>query len=357
MSVLIRRFDWQLIVAICILGVASFLALSSINPELAIRQIVWYLLGFIVMFAVAYFDWRPFINEKGFVLGIYIFSISLLALTYFFQPLQGANRWIIAGPLQFQPVELVKVALIIAFAYFFARRHVSMGRFLNILKSFTLLVLPVTLVVFQPDLGSAMILLAIWAGFLLISGIRWRHLVVAIVIAVIAAFFMWNQVLHEYQKERVVGLFFPEYDPLGINYNVIQAKISIGSAGFFGKGFGQGTQLQLGFLPEAEHDFIFAAFTEEWGLAGAFVLLATSLFVMLRIIKIGSTVGGNFFRFVCLGTAVLFLSHFVLNVGSNLGLTPAVGITYPFLSYGGSSILTSFLLIGMIQGIAARLRT
>jgi len=351
---MIRSFDWQLVFAIIVIAVASCLMLFSSDSSLAWKQIFWYVLGFLIMFAATYFDWRPFINEKGFVWGIYGLSVFLLIVTYFFPPIQGAKRWIFAGSLQFQPVEAAKVALILVLAYFFAKRHISMGRLANIIKSFIIAVPPVVLTIFQPDLGSAIILFSIWAGFLLISGIRWSHLALASVLAIVIAFFMWNSVLHDYQKDRVIGLLYPEYDPLGVNYNVIQSKIAVGSSGFFGKGFGQGTQLQLGFLPEAEHDFLFAAFVEEWGLAGAFVLISATAFLMLRILKIAQAAEGNFFKFVCLGTAVLFLTHFVFNVGSNLGLTPAVGITYPFLSYGGSSILTNFLLIGIIQSIAAR---
>ena len=143
-------------------------------------------------------------------------------------------------------------------------------------------------------------------------------------------------------------------DPLGINYNVIQSKIAIGSAGFFGKGFGQGSQVQLGFLPEAQTDFIFAAFTEEWGMiAGIFLLVAFAVMVF-RIIKIGLAADNNFSRFVCLGTVVLLIVQFVLNTGSNLGLTPVIGVTFPFLSYGGSSLLTNFILIGIIQSVFIR---
>lgn len=351
---ILRRFDWQLIAATGVLGAAGILSLFSSNPQLAQKQILWYVFGFALMFAAAVFDWRPFINERGLVFSIYILSVALVVLTYFSPPIRGIRAWITFGPLQFQPSEFIKAALIIMYAYFFARRHVSIARLSNIFKSFLFLILPAGLIVLQPDLGSVLILFAIWAGFLLISGIHYRHLAVAAIIAVVAGFFLWQQALQEYQKERILGLFSPERDPLGVNYSAIQSKIAIGSAGLFGKGFGQGTQVQLGFLPEAENDFIFAAFTEEWGLLGAFLVIAAFFFLVLRIIKIGSASERNFFRFVCLGTAVLFLSHFILNVGSNIGLTPVIGVPYPFFSYGGSNLLTNFLLIGIIQSIKVR---
>ena len=165
---------------------------------------------------------------------------------------------------------------------------------------------------------------------------------------------MWQSVLQDYQKERIVGVFFSERDVLGINYSVIQSKIAIGSAGFFGKGFNQGTQIQLGFLPEAQTDFIFAALIEEWGIFGGMLIIAAFMFLILRIITIGMETDNNFNRFLCLGTVVLFGVQFVLNVGSNLGLTPVIGVTFPFLSYGGSSILINLILIGIIQSIATR---
>ena len=155
-------------------------------------------------------------------------------------------------------------------------------------------------------------------------------------------------------KRKNFGFSFSDRDPLGVNYNVIQSKIAIGSAGFFGKGFGQGTQSQLGFLPEAQTDFIFAAFIEEWGLFLGFLLVVIFAFLILRIVKIGLNAENNFSRFICLGTVILFIAQFIFNVGSNLGLTPVVGVTFPFLSYGGSSLLTNLILVGIIQSIFVR---
>ncbi|MBI5079063.1 FtsW/RodA/SpoVE family cell cycle protein, partial [Candidatus Wolfebacteria bacterium] len=208
----------------------------------------------------------------------------------------------------------------------------------------------------QPDLGSALILFFIWFGFLFVSGISWRHLIVFSLIFLIAGTAMWAGFLKDYQKERIIGLFSPGRDPLGVNYNVIQAKIAIGSAGFFGKGFSQGTQTQLGFLPEAQTDFIFAAVIEEFGLAAGFLAIAAFAVLIFRIIKIGFNSDNNFSRFFCLGTSILFCAQFILNVGSNIGLTPVIGVTFPFLSYGGSSLLTNLILVGIIQSIAVNRR-
>ena len=258
------------------------------------------------------------------------------------------------GSLRVQTSEFAKVALIILLAHFFARRHFGMGRIANIFKSFIYFVLPTFLVLLQPDWGSAFIFLGIWIGFLLMSGVRPRHLAIGFFLFAAFAAVSWTTLLASYQKERIVGFFQPSYDPLGVNYSVIQSRIAIGSGGLWGKGFGQGTQLQLGFLPEPATDFIFAAFVEEWGLMGGLFLIGAFTLLVARVIRIGLLAPNNFSRFLCLGTALVFALHFFLNVGSNVGLVPVVGVPFPFLSYGGSSILTKAMLIGIIQSNSLR---
>ncbi|MEE8131658.1 MAG: FtsW/RodA/SpoVE family cell cycle protein [Candidatus Paceibacterota bacterium] len=347
--------DWQLNAAVLFLAAAGMISLISTKPDLFWKQLLWYGIGFLLIFLIIRFDWRAFVNYRNAIWGIYFLAILLLALTYFFAPaVRGAKSWLTIGSFQFQTAEFAKLALIIVLASFFSRRHISIARVSNLLVSFIYLVIPAGLIVLQPDFGSALVLFFVWFGFLLISGIRWRHLIIAIIIFSILGTVMWQSVLKDYQKERVIGVFFSERDVLGINYSVIQSKIAIGSAGFFGKGFAQGTQTQLGFLPEAQTDFIFAAFIEEWGIFGGMLIIAAFVFLILKIIKIGLETDNNFNRFICLGTVVLFGVQFILNVGSNLGLTPVIGITFPFLSYGGSSVLINLILIGIIQSIAIR---
>ena len=197
-------------------------------------------------------------------------------------------------------------------------------------------------------------------GFVIIlvsdkKGLAKKIIPIALILFLIFAFIAgisWQLVLRPYQKDRIVGFLFPEHDPLGINYNVTQSKIAIGSGGWFGKGFGQGTQVQLGFLPEAHTDFIFATFVEEWGALGGLFLIVGLGYVVFRIIKIGMMSEENFGRFVSIGTAIMILIQSFLNIGFNLGILPVVGIPLPFLSYGGSHLLTTALLIGIIQNIA-----
>lgn len=350
-----KKQDWILNFAILFLALASLLSLLSAAKNLFYLQLAWFAIGFAALFLAFRVDWRTLMNYPRFIHACYGVSILLLILTYIFAPtIRGIRGWLVIGPLQFQAAELAKLALIIVFSSFWAKAHIGVARFQNLGISLLYFSIPALLVILQPDLGSVLILFAIWFGFLLVSGIRWGHLITAFIIFAVGGILLWTSFLADYQKERVLGLFYPERDPLGINYSVIQSKIAVGSAGFFGKGFGQGTQTQLGFLPEAQTDFILAAFTEEWGLLGGLLVIAAFLTLIVRIIKIGLASPNNFSKLICLGSVIMFTAHFVLNSGSSLGFLPVVGVPFPFLSYGGSNLLISFILIGMVQGIAAR---
>lgn len=351
----LKNFDWKINSAVLFLGAAGLLSLFSSKPDLFYKQILFWIAGIALVFLIAVFDWRPFINYRGIVFGLYVLMVALLIITYFFAPtIRGVKGWLTVGSFQFQTSEFVKVALIILFASFFRKKHISIAKISNLLISFLYFAIPAFLVAIQPDLGSVAVLFAIWFGFLLVSGIKFKHLIVFLLIFSIAAGAMWFSVLKPYQKERILGIFFPTKDALGINYNVIQSKIAIGSAGFFGKGFGQGTQVQLGFLPEAQTDFIFAALVEEFGLISGFLAIIAFIVLVFSIIKIGIDTENNFNRFICLGGILLFVVQFFLNIGSNLGLSPVIGVTFPFLSYGGSSLLANLVIIGIIQSIAIR---
>ena|SRR3989338_763519 len=353
----LRRLDWVLNGALIFLVAASLISLASTAPDLFLSQLLWSVIGLVIIFFVSHFDWRPFINYPWVVWGFYFLSIGLLVLTYLAAPeIRGVRGWLTLGPLQFQTSEFSKFVLIFLYSYIFAKLHVSIARPKNLIMSFGYCLIPVGLVLLQPDLGSALILLGIWFGYLLVSGIRWKHLAIIFCVAAISFGLMWASFLKPYQKERITGLFNPERDPLGINYSVIQSKIAIGSAGFFGKGFGQGAQSHLGFLPEAQTDFIFAAFIEEWGMFGGGLIIISFILVLFRIMRIGLESENNFSKLVCLGTTILFLLHLALNVGSNLGLLPVIGVSFPFLSYGGSNFLLNSLLIGVVQSISVHRR-
>lgn len=350
---MVKKFDWWLMGALLVLAGASLLSLFSTNPNLFRYQLIWYGLAFLIIFLAVKINWRWLTTQNWFLFSFYGSVIILLIIVLFAgRPIRGTNSWLILGPLRFQPSELIKLSLILLFASFFSRRYLEVSVFKNIATSFFYFLLPAALVSFQPDLGTTLIIFGIWFGFIVVSGLKWRRLLLGVLILILTFNLLWLVFLKPYQKERILGFIFPEINYLGTNYNVIQSKIAIGSAGLFGKGFQQGTQTQLGFLPEAQTDFIFSALVEEWGLVGGLIVLTTFLILIFRIIKIGLKANNNCAKFICLGTVVTFGLQFFLNIGSSLGLSPVVGTPWPFFSYGGSSLLTSALLLGIIQSIA-----
>lgn len=352
---LLKRHDWPLNIAIAVLSLASLAILYSINIEFFWRQLIWLVLSLLAVIFFTFVEWRSLLTYRWLVTVIYLATVALLAITLVVAPtIRSAKSWIVIGPISIQTSEFAKVALIILLSFFFARSHIGIGYWPILAKSFLYFAIPAGLVLLQPDLGTTLVLTAVWLSFLLVSGMRWRHIAIGLGLILIIFFVAWNYFLHDYHKERIKGLFNPEYDPLGINYGVIQSKIAIGSAGFFGKGFRQGTQVQLGFLPEAQGDFIFSAFVEEWGILGGLVVLSAFGLALWRLIKIGVTAENNLLRLLTLGTVMMMLIHFVFNIGSSLGLLPVVGVPFPFLSYGGSNILASAFLIGIIQSLVAR---
>jgi len=352
---LVRQLDWKLNFAVLFLIAAGLVTLVSSRPDLFWKQIAFAIAGIIIATAFVFFNWQSYANYRGAIFGLYAVSILFLIIAEFFAPsIRGTRGWLIFGDIHFQVSEFAKLALIAVFAKFFSRKNIGIAKFSNLFSSFIYFLIPAGFVALQPDFGSALVLFCVWFGFLLVSGIKYRHLIVAVIIFSILGGAIWSSVLENYQKDRIIGFIFSEMDPLGVNYNVIQAKIAIGSAGLFGKGFGQGSQAQLGFLPEASTDFIFAAFVEEWGILAGLLLIFVFAFLILRIIRIGLDADNNFGRFICLGAVILFVVQFVFNIGSNLGLTPVIGVTFPFLSYGGSSLLTNLIFVSTIQSVFMR---
>ncbi len=350
-----KKLDIFLLFSIGILSIASLVTIASVASNLFTQQLFSFILGWSIMAMAVFFDVRPIFKHRFFVMSLYFLAIFLLLATLFFAPtIRHTKSWIVIGPIQFQTSEFAKLALMVTLAYFFAKRHVGIAYVKNILIPLAYLSVPLVLILKQPDLGSGLILLGLFVGFLFFSGLRPQHLALGILILAFFSFWAWGSFLKPYQKERVEALFYPNRDPLGINYNTIQSKIAIGSGGFFGKGFGQGTEAQLKFLPEAQTDFIFAAIVEEWGLLGGLVVLGSFAIMLLRIAFIGISMPDNFGKLVCLGTMAMFLLHFTFNIGSVLGLLPVVGVPLPFLSYGGSNLLVSFLLIAIIESMALR---
>jgi len=345
----------ELILPALAILVAGLTVLSSISRELFLLQLLWAVLGFSFVILFWFFDWRTFLNYRWLVIGCYLLSIALLILAYAAGPvIRNTRSWIVIGPIQFQPVEFAKVALILLFAQYFSRRHFAIARWKHILTSFFYFILPATLVALQPDLGSVSVLFGIWFGFLLISGLPLQRIFIVSLVFVLAAVLMWQFVLRDYQRARIIAVFYPEWDVQGINYSLTQSKIAIGSAGFWGKGYGQGSQTQLGFLTEPASDFIFSALIEEWGWIGGALVIFLITFLLRNILKTGLVADQNFEKFICIGTVITFAWQFFINVGSATGILPVVGVTFPFLSYGGSSLITNFFLLAIVNAIAVK---
>jgi rod shape determining protein RodA len=268
--------------------------------------------------------------------------------------IRGAISWFRVGPFNFEPVELVKLIMILILAQYFSLRHIELYRIRHIIVSGIYIAIPTALIFFQPDLGSAMVLVFLWLGIVLIAGIKLRHLIILFLIGIIIFGIAWLGLLKPYQKERLLSFINPYLDPLGSGYHRIQSVIAIGAGKLLGRGLGQGSQSQLDFLPEQHTDFIFASIAEEWGFIGVCLFFILYFLFFWRIIKIALGSTNNFARLFCVGAAVVFLFQVFVNIGMNLGILPIAGISLPFVSYGGSNLIISFITFGIIQSIAVR---
>jgi len=353
----LKKLDWVMIVAAVLLVSIGLVAIysSSVGKEEFLnfkKQLVFLGLGMVILLAVSLFDWRALRENPYLILVLYGLSVALLIGLFFFAPAtRGVKAWYRMGPLSFEPTELMKIVLIILLAKYFSMRHVEMYRLRHIIFSGIYVLIPAVLIFRQPDLGSALILGALWFGILIISGIKMRHFVLLLVGLLILAAVSWGFLLQDYQKERIVSFLVPDLDPLGISWNQRQAEIAIGSGGLMGQGFLQGSQARHGFLPEPHTDFIFAAIAEEFGLVGVCVLFALFLIFLWRVMKIALQAQSNFPRLFAAGFAIIIFAHLIINVGMNLGMLPVIGIPLSLVSYGGSSLITLFIGIGILQSI------
>lgn len=345
----------SLFIPLGILIVSGLAALSAVAPHLFYLQLVWVALGCAAVFVFTVIDWRTVFNHRWIIWGFYGFSLFLMLVAYLKGPtIRNTHSWLVIGPFTLQPVEFMKIALIFLYANYFSRRHLAVARWQNIFATLFFFIVPAAIAVKLPDLASATIFFSIWFGFLVLSGLPLRRIAVAALVFVLAAGFIWTYVLKDYHRARIIGFLYPQEHSLGVNYSSAQAKIAIGSAGWFGKGYGEGTQTQLGFLSEPTEDFIFAAIVEEWGIIGGLVVVAAFFLLIYRILSIGSFADENFEKFICLGAAMMLTVQFLLNAGSATGFLPVVGVTFPFVSYGGSSMLVDFFLVAVVNSIRKR---
>jgi len=318
------------------------------------KQIIFFAVGFAIMVIFSFFDYRILRNNSYFILILYIICLLLLAGLHFFAPMiRGTRGWYKIGVLSLDPIEPTKIVLVVLLAKYFSMRHVEMYKFRNIIFSGLYVLFPAFLVFTKPDMGGTMVLLLIWLGILLVSGIKLKHFLILSMCFLLVAGFAWGFLLKDYQKQRITAFIFP-YDYLGASWSQNQTKISIGSGQIFGQGFGKGSQVMYGFLPEPHTDFIFSVLAEEWGVVGVLALFITYGFLVWRVLAIAIESRSNFPRLFASGFAIILTAQFFINIGMNVSLLPVVGIYLPFISYGGSGLIGNFIALGILQSIKLR---
>jgi rod shape determining protein RodA len=354
-----KKLDWILIASAILLAGIGLLSIysSSFGLEDFLnfkKQIIFLGIGIFLMFLISFFDWRELRENPYLILILYLFCLGGLAGLFFWAPeIRGVKSWYKLGPVSLDPIELTKIVLIILLAKYFSMRHIEMYRIRHILLSGAYILLPAILIFFQPDLGQVLILIALWLGVLIISGIKLRHFLILVLCGLLILILSWSFLLEDYQKERVLSFLTPGIDPLGVSWSQNQAKIAIGSGGILGQRIGQGSQTQYGFLPEPQTDFIFAAIGEEMGLIGISVLLFLFSILIWRIIKIAISSQSNFPRLFAAGFSIVLISQIFIHIGMNLGMVPVIGIPLPLISYGGSSLITTLVGLGILESIKA----
>ena len=354
----LKRLDWILITATLFLVGMGLLSIYSSSLHWGDflnfkKQIIFLGFGFVLMLLISFFDWRILKEDPYLMLASYFLCLILLLGLFFFAPeIRGVKGWYKVGLVSVDPIEFTKIILIILLAKYFSTRHIEMYRITHILISGFYLLLPSLLIFFQPNLGSVLILISIWVGILIVSGIKLRHFLILILVFLLIFVFSWSTILKDYQKERILTFIQPQIsDPLKIGWSQRQAKIAIGVGGIFGQGIGKGSQTQYGFLSEPQTDFIFSAIAEEMGLIGVGILLFLFSILLWRIFKIAILSQSNFSYLFASGMAFLFTSQIFIHIGMNIGTLPIIGISLPLVSYGGSSLITTFLALGILQSI------
>jgi rod shape determining protein RodA len=344
---LVTPIDGPLMGFTALLLLVALVAVASASPERIGAQLVNLGVALVIMRIVAQVPPQRLMHLA---LPVYVFGVLLLiAVALFGDISKGARRWLNLGFMRIQPSELMKIAMPLMLAWYF-QKHESMLRYREYAIATLLLLIPVALIARQPDLGTAILVLA--AGFFVIffAGLPWKIIIGLAVAAGAAAPFAWN-LLHDYQRQRILTLLDPEKDPLGKGFHIIQSTIAIGSGGILGKGWGQGTQAQLEFIPERHTDFIFAVYSEEFGLIGNFVLLVLYALLIGRGLLIAANAATLFTRLLAGAVTLIFFTYAFVNMGMVSGILPVVGVPLPFVSYGGTALVTLGIGVGILMSI------
>lgn len=348
--------DWYIFIPALIISLSGLATMNSFTGEnyFFYRQSIWIVISIFVYIVASSIDWR-FLRRTSVLVPSYAFVVFLLlGLFVLSEVTRGAQSWFKIGSVAFQPADLAKLVLIFMLAKYFSRRHVEIKNIRHILVSGVYGMILFILVFLQPDFGGAMVIFGIWLGMVLVSGISKKHLAYVGFAGLLVSSILWMFIFEPYQKARILSFLNPMADIRGSGYNAYQSTVAVGSGQIFGKGVGQGSQSKLEFLPEYETDFIFAAFTEEWGFVGATLLLIIMFILLNRIIKNSSLSATNFEAFTGLGVVAFFTVHIIVHAGMNVGIMPVTGIPFPLMSYGGSHLLIEWLSLGILSSMRRR---
>jgi len=351
-----KRFahiDWVLFFAVLPLLGAGLVSMSSFTGDDNYfgRQLVWIAVSLGVFFGLSSIDLSFLKKTRTISIMFGVTCVVLLLLFFVGTVTKGTQGWFNLGFFSIQPADPAKLVLILLLSKYFSRRHIEIAHIRHIIVSGAYAFLLFVFILLQPDFGSAIIIFLIWFGMVLVSGISKKHLAIVFTIGIVSFLLLWSFAFKEFQKERIRNFIHPLANIQGSGYNAYQSTITVGSGQLLGKGVGYGTQSRLHFLPEHQTDFIFAAFSEEWGFVGSSLILILFGIVIYCILQNAVRGAGNFELLYGAGVAIFFMSHFTINVGMNLGILPVTGITVPFMSYGGSHLITEFAALGILMSM------
>lgn len=370
---LLKHLDFNLILTVLALGLISITAISSAkfnDWSYVEKQITWYVLGFLVLIAMLCFDYRRLRPYAFWLYGFGVFLLLLLHVPGIGVEKKGATSWLNLGFGQFQPSEFMKVCFIFALAKVFAEaKEVIVINWKTLASAFVIFLISFLLIIKEPDLGTALIIFAIFATMLLVGGLDWRIILLFLLILILCVgavfwlyfnhkdFLLENNILKEHQMKRIDTFLDPTADVTGDSFQVYQAMIAIGSGQLFGKGYQQGTQIQGNWVPESYNDFIFSVIAEEFGFIGVSVLLCLFIYLIYRMVRIALSAQDFFGSYIVAGVIGMIVFQVYQNIGMTVGLMPVTGINLPFISYGGSSLLTMMASVGLVLNIGMRQKT
>ncbi len=355
----LKNFDWILFFATILLisfGLAEIYSIALSNDNLGLlnfkKQALFALIGVILIFIIAFID---FLNFRSFSNYFYVAGVILLLSVLFLgKTVRGTTGWFGIGGFSMQPVEFIKIVLIIFLARYYSGVSIKLNPFKHLLLSGLGVVLLIVLVLLQPDFGSALLLFFLWSGMIAISEFKKKYLLMIAMVLVVTFAAGWLFFFKDYQKQRLITFANPTVNSLKEGYNVTQAMIAVGSGKIMGRGIGFGSQSQLKFLPESQNDFIFAVIAEELGFLGVCLVIGFFAIIFYRLISAARRINNDFGAYFLLGACLLLFIEMFINIGMNMGIVPVVGISLPFLSYGGSAMLASLIIIGICESIIIR---